>query len=98
MTPAQAAGVDSRCWEMSDMVAMVEEWRALMRFSRAAKIAIWASVGFLAVGAYTVIPHMQAEGWHTDRPGIWIGTFIGAGIAGAVVGGIIGFFVTRKSN
>jgi len=26
MTPAQAAGVDSRCWEMSDMVAMIEEW------------------------------------------------------------------------
>ena len=25
MTPAQAAGVDSRCWEMSDMVAMIEE-------------------------------------------------------------------------
>jgi IS1 family transposase len=26
MTPAQAAGVDSRCWEVSDMVAMVEAW------------------------------------------------------------------------
>jgi IS1 family transposase len=26
MTPAQAAGVDSRCWEVSDMVKMVEEW------------------------------------------------------------------------
>ena len=26
MTPAQAAGVDSRCWEMSDMVAMIEAW------------------------------------------------------------------------
>lgn len=30
MTPAQAAGVDSRCWEMSDMVAMIEEWEAEM--------------------------------------------------------------------
>jgi hypothetical protein len=28
MTPAQAAGVDSRCWEMSDMVAMIEGWEA----------------------------------------------------------------------
>ena len=28
MTPAQAAGVDSRYWEMSDMVAMIEEWEA----------------------------------------------------------------------
>ena len=28
MTPAQAAGVDSRCWEMSDMVAMIEAWEA----------------------------------------------------------------------
>jgi hypothetical protein len=28
MTPAQAAGVDSRCWKMSDMVAMIEEWEA----------------------------------------------------------------------
>jgi hypothetical protein len=28
MTPAQAAGVDSRCWEMSDMVAMIEKWEA----------------------------------------------------------------------
>jgi IS1 family transposase len=28
MTPAQAAGVDSRCWEVSDMVAMIEEWEA----------------------------------------------------------------------
>lgn len=28
MTPAQAAGVDSRCWEISDMVAMIEEWEA----------------------------------------------------------------------
>ena len=26
MTPAQAAGVDSRLWEMSDMVATIEEW------------------------------------------------------------------------
>ena len=26
MTPAQAAGVDSRCWEVFDMVAMIEEW------------------------------------------------------------------------
>lgn len=26
MTPAQAAGVDSRLWEISDMVAMIEEW------------------------------------------------------------------------
>lgn len=28
MTPAQAAGVDSRLWEMSDMVAMIEKWEA----------------------------------------------------------------------
>jgi hypothetical protein len=28
MTPAQAAGVDSRLWEVSDMVAMIEEWEA----------------------------------------------------------------------
>jgi hypothetical protein len=28
MRPAQAAGLDSRCWEMSDMVAMIEEWEA----------------------------------------------------------------------
>jgi hypothetical protein len=28
-TPAQAAaGVDSRLWEVSDMVAMIEEWEA----------------------------------------------------------------------
>jgi IS1 family transposase len=27
-TPAQAAGVDSRLWEMPDMVAMIEEWEA----------------------------------------------------------------------
>lgn len=26
MSPAQAAGVDSRLWEVSDMVAMIEEW------------------------------------------------------------------------
>jgi hypothetical protein len=25
-TPAQAAGVDSRLWEVSDMVAMIEAW------------------------------------------------------------------------
>jgi hypothetical protein len=28
MTPAQAAGMDNRCWEISDMVAMIEEWEA----------------------------------------------------------------------
>jgi IS1 family transposase len=28
MTPAQAAGVDSRLWEIGDMVAMIEEWEA----------------------------------------------------------------------
>jgi len=28
MTPAQAAGVDSRLWEVSDIVAMIEEWEA----------------------------------------------------------------------
>lgn len=28
VTPAMAAGVDSRLWEMSDMVAMIEEWEA----------------------------------------------------------------------
>src|ERR1700683_1576800 len=28
MSPAQAAGVDSRLWEVSDMVAMIEEWEA----------------------------------------------------------------------
>ncbi len=28
MTPAQAAGVDSRCWEISDMMAMIEDWEA----------------------------------------------------------------------
>ncbi|HEX3666394.1 MAG TPA: hypothetical protein VHU23_14310 [Rhizomicrobium sp.] len=28
MTPAQAAGVHSRLWEVSDMVAMIEEWEA----------------------------------------------------------------------
>lgn len=28
MTPAQAAGVDSRLWEISDLVAMIEEWEA----------------------------------------------------------------------
>jgi len=28
MTPAQAAGVDSRCREMTDVVAMIEEWEA----------------------------------------------------------------------
>jgi hypothetical protein len=26
MTPAQAAGVDSRLWEVADMVKMIEEW------------------------------------------------------------------------
>ena len=26
VTPAMAAGVDGRLWEMSDMVAMIEEW------------------------------------------------------------------------
>jgi hypothetical protein len=25
-TPAQADGVDSRLWEVSDMVKMIEEW------------------------------------------------------------------------
>ena len=25
-TPAQAAGVDFRLWEVSDMVKMIEEW------------------------------------------------------------------------
>ena len=30
MAPAQAAGVDSRCWEMSDMVAMIEAWEATL--------------------------------------------------------------------
>lgn len=28
MTPAQAAGVDSRCWEISDLVSMIEAWEA----------------------------------------------------------------------
>jgi IS1 family transposase len=28
MTPAQAAGVDSRCWEMIDLVDMIEVWEA----------------------------------------------------------------------
>ena len=28
LTPAQAAGVDSRLWEISDMVKMIEEWEA----------------------------------------------------------------------
>ncbi len=28
MTPAQAASVGSRCWEVSDMVKMIEEWEA----------------------------------------------------------------------
>jgi hypothetical protein len=28
MSPAQAAGVDSRLWEVSDMVAMIEKWEA----------------------------------------------------------------------
>jgi len=28
MSPAQAAGVDSRLWEIEDMVAMVEAWEA----------------------------------------------------------------------
>jgi hypothetical protein len=26
MTPAQAAALDSRLWEISDMVKMIEEW------------------------------------------------------------------------
>jgi hypothetical protein len=26
MTPAQAAGVDSRLWEIGDIVKVVEEW------------------------------------------------------------------------
>ena len=29
MTPAQAAGVDSRLWEIGDIVKMVEEWEAI---------------------------------------------------------------------
>jgi hypothetical protein len=29
MTPAQAANVDSRLWEMSDIVNVVEEWEAV---------------------------------------------------------------------
>lgn len=28
MTPARAAGVDSHLWEVSDMIAMIEEWEA----------------------------------------------------------------------
>jgi hypothetical protein len=28
MSPAQAAGVDSRLWEIEDMVAMIEAWEA----------------------------------------------------------------------
>ena len=28
MSPAQAAGVDSRLWEIGDLVAMIEEWEA----------------------------------------------------------------------
>jgi hypothetical protein len=28
MTPAQAAGVDSRLWEIGDIVKVVEEWEA----------------------------------------------------------------------
>jgi len=28
VTPAIAAGVDRRLWEVSDMVAMIEEWEA----------------------------------------------------------------------
>jgi hypothetical protein len=28
MTPAQAAGVDSRLWEIDDIVRVVEEWEA----------------------------------------------------------------------
>jgi hypothetical protein len=28
MTTAQAAGVDSRLWEIEDMVAMIEAWEA----------------------------------------------------------------------
>lgn len=28
MSPAMAAGVGSRLWEVSDMVAMIEEWEA----------------------------------------------------------------------
>ena len=28
MTPAQAAEVDSRLWEVSDKIAMIEEWEA----------------------------------------------------------------------
>jgi hypothetical protein len=28
MTPAQAAGVDSRLWEIGDIVKMVEDWEA----------------------------------------------------------------------
>jgi hypothetical protein len=26
MTPAMAAGVSGKLWEMSDLVAMIEEW------------------------------------------------------------------------
>jgi len=29
MSPAQAAGVDSRLWEIEDMVAMIEAWEAV---------------------------------------------------------------------
>jgi hypothetical protein len=32
MTPAQAAGVDSRLWEVSDMVEMIEEWEVQAQF------------------------------------------------------------------
>ena len=28
MTPAMAAGITGKLWEMSDLVAMIEEWEA----------------------------------------------------------------------
>ena len=31
VTPAIAAGVDRRLWEVSDIVAMIEEWEATQR-------------------------------------------------------------------
>jgi hypothetical protein len=69
-----------------------------MQLKRWQKIALWAIAGYVLLGGYVVIPDMRASGWNMDRPGIWIGTFLGASFVGALIAGTISFFVIEKLN
>lgn len=66
---------------------------------RSRRTMLWGAVGFCLLGGYTVIHgyFQDPASLPIDRPGVWIGTFIGAGIVGAIIAALIGYASGSKS-